>query len=483
MAKNIKVVDGGQTDLFEGTSHAKKSDISYTNEQASFIEHDGKESIILSACAGSGKTFSSVQKLKEIVKKGVDPNRIIFFSFTTAATDELKTRVRKSGINAREKVSGKDQDGVTITTIHAFANSLLARMGKFKKISMFSEFLKWFKKEYRPSPHASREKKESYDKLISEMYENSEQLSSAIGSFKLQVADNVKAPLPQFLNEYNKFLKETRSRDFSDILIEVRDLLRENKWSKRFKSDYDYVFIDEYQDTSTIQLQILLSLNAKSYYLMGDKNQSIFGYSGSNCDKLEKMISNRREVVEMNLTVNFRSDLAIVDYSNNYSVLKAVANSKEEGHVNTKIMTNIDELIELFKQKGEVVALVRTNAVIKQLEKEFLKRKIPMKYHNFITEDDVSKFKKNDVSPFLRGKLNNFKGHFENDAQLINFIETFKKSPKQIISIHKSKGREFDECVIINSISPEVLMERGIYDKIGKKRLKRISFTDSDEDL
>lgn len=482
MSKKNKepVILPGQLDMLEQLG--QKSSVNYTKEQEGFIEYNEPNSIVLAATAGSGKSFSCVQRLKTLVDRGVDPNRIIFFSFTKAATDELKERVMSTGINVRDKVSGKGEDGVTITTIHAFANSLLTRMGKFKKIAMFYDFLTWFKNEHKPSHHATKEVKESYYELISNMHEDSEQLSSAIGAFKLQSADNIKAPVPQFYNDYKTFLKQTKSRDFSDMLIEVRDSLRDNKWLKLFRNQYDYIFIDEYQDTSTIQLQILLSLNAKYYYLIGDRNQSIYGYSGANCMKLEEMLKSRRNVEEMSLSINFRSDESIVDNSNKYSSLTAVANSKEKGDVNKRVMLKIDELVELLKQPGEVVILVRTNAVIRSLEKELLKRQVPMRYFNFITEDEIKSIKRGEISAHLRGKLNNFKGYYENDAQLIGFIERFKNSPKFVTTIHKSKGREFDECVVVNSISPEILKECNIYDKLGAKRLERISFTDKDEE-
>ena len=478
--KEIKI-NINQADLFEGTEHSIKPIVEYTEEQKCFIEYDGLSSIVLAATAGSGKSFSCVQRLKFLVDRGVDPNKIIFFSFTKAATDELKERVAGAGVQVREKVSSHGQ-GCTITTIHAFSNSLLASMKKYKSIASFYEFLSWFRQEYRPSSHATKEVKEAYYELIANMYEDAEQLSSAIGSFKLQSADNIKAPVPQFFNDYRKFLRITKKRDFSDMLIEVRDLLRENKWIKMFRNRYDYIFVDEYQDTSTIQLQTLLALNAKYYYLIGDRNQSIYGYSGANCNKLETMLKKRREVTEMNLSVNFRSDELIVENSNKYSSLTATANSVEPGNVNKKVILRMDDLVELLKQPGEIVVLVRTNAVIRKLEKELLKRKVPMRYFNFINDADLKKYKSGDIDTHLRGKLNNFKGHFENDAQLMIFIERFKKSKKFVTTIHKSKGREFDECVVVNSIAPEVLQECGIYSKLGKKRLERVSFTDKDEE-
>lgn len=480
MAKKTIKIDTNNTQLDMLEALGQTRSVNYTEEQEAFIFDDSNLSIILAATAGSGKSFSCVQKLKALTDKGVDPNRIIFFSFTKAATEELKERVIAAGMDVKEKVS--KGEGVTITTIHAFANSLLARMGKFKKISMFYDFLDWFKKKHKPGAHASREQKEEFNELISNMYEDADQLSSAIGAFKLQSANNIKSPVPQFMADYNKFLKETKSRDFSDLLIEVRDLLRENKWIKMFRNKYDYIFIDEYQDTSVIQLQILLSLNASQYYMVGDRNQSIYGYSGANCNKLESLLKKRREVKEMSLSVNFRSDKLIVENSNKYSSLEAVANSEDNGEVNRYIMYKLDELVELLKQPGEIVTLVRTNAVIKKLEKELLKRKVPIKYSNYITKEDIKNIKNENINNHLRLKLNHFRGAFKNNTELVAFIERFSKSKKFVTTIHKSKGREFDECVVVNSIAPDVLEEHGILNKLGKKRLERISFTDKDEE-
>lgn len=241
--------------------------VNYTVEQTEFVDYDENKSVILIATAGSGKTFSCVQRLKVLLRRGVSPDKIIFFSFTKAATEELIKRVGR--------------DDVKITTIHAFALGILAKAGKFKTIVTFHDFIKWYKEKYKPGISASRESKNEFYEIIGNLYEEGDYISSAIAAFKLQSADNIKCQVPLFLSQYTEFLRQTRSRDFSDMLIEVRDLLKEDKWLKMFRGQYDYIFVDEYQDTSTIQLQILLSLNAKYYYLIGDRNQSIYGYSGA----------------------------------------------------------------------------------------------------------------------------------------------------------------------------------------------------------
>lgn len=438
-----------------------------TEEQISFVKYDGDKSIILAATAGAGKTYSSIKRLKELLKRGVDPAKIIFFSFTKAATEELQRRI--------------ENDDIKITTIHAFCLGILANLNKFKKIATFYDFIQWFQEKYKPKSSATAEEKDFYYDTIGVLYEDADFLSSAIAAFKLQSADGIRCMVPSYIVEYNKFLKDTKSRDFSDMLIEVRDLFREDKWLKMFRNKYDYIFVDEYQDTSTIQLQILLSLNAKYYYLIGDRNQSIYGYSGANCTKLEDMIKERRETQEMTLSINFRSDQNIVKNSNQYSSLKATANSKEDGFVDDKLINSVDELSEILKLPEEVAVLVRTNDIIKKLEMMMLKRKISMKYFNFITPADIKHFNKGEVHAALKTKLNKLKDYFEDEKDIIHFIERNKNSNKLITTIHKSKGREFDICVVINSISPLLLEELGIYETMSKKKLEKISFDMDDE--
>lgn len=440
----------------------------YTEEQQKFVTYSGDSSVILAATAGSGKTYSCVQRLKELLKRGVDPSRIIFFSFTKAATEELQTRI------------GNDE--IKITTIHAFCLGVLAKVGKFKKISTFYDFVQWFQDKYKPKPSSSSEEKTFYYDTIGTLYEDADFLSSAIAAFKLQSADGIKSMVPAYIVEYNKFLKESKSRDFSDMLIEVRDLFREDKWLKIFRNQFDYIFVDEYQDTSTIQLQILLSLNAKYYYMIGDRNQSIYGYSGANCTKLEQMLKERRETLEMSLSVNFRSDKNIVDNSNKFSSLKATANSDEDGFVDDKLISSMDDLIELLKLPEQVAILVRTNDIIKRLELILLKKKVPIKYFNFITPTDVKNFNKGEVHQTLKNKLSKLKDYFESDHEIIHFIERNKNSNKFITTIHKSKGREFDTCVVINSIAPDLLEKSPNFHQLSKKQLEKITF-DLDDDV
>jgi superfamily I DNA/RNA helicase len=455
MAKKQKGRDLGQIDIFD-----EIHDRQLTEEQRKFIEFKGKESVILSAVAGSGKTFSCVERLKNLIRRGVDPSKIIFFSFTKAATEELKSRI--------------GNDDIKITTIHSFCYHILKDAGKWKDVTRWYDFVGWYKEQFKPPRHASTEAKEEFYANINEMYTNADVISSKIAAFKLMLAEGEKAPFPDFFREYERFQRETYARDFSDMLIEVDKLFKEDKWLKMFKGKYDYIFVDEFQDTSALQLRTLLSLNARYYYLIGDIFQSIYGYSGANAKRLVNMLAERRKTKEMTLTVNFRSDISIVDNSNTYSELAAKANSPLPGEVDYIIRTKMEELITILDNSRECAVLVRTNSVIRQLEKKLLVARYPMKYENYLTKKDLKDLKAKKSNPVLDRKVKDMRNHFSSPEELIAFIKINEDSKKFITTIHKSKGREFDDVVVVNSCAPEVLIDNGFV--LPKKELKKVSF-------
>ena len=175
-----------QLDLF-GLSDKKKDAVSYTEEQNNFINYSGKCSIALLATAGSGKTFSCIKRVQKLIDMGVDPNKIIFFSFTNAAVDEFKTRLKN--------------ESVKVTTIHAFCYHILAKAGRARKILNFKDFIDWYKEKFKPR-YANEKEQHEFEKKVHEMYEEMETISSKISAFKLQTSDGIKIPMPDYFMEY-----------------------------------------------------------------------------------------------------------------------------------------------------------------------------------------------------------------------------------------------------------------------------------------
>jgi len=466
--KEIKIVDLNQHNIFV---EPEKNESSHTEEQKEFIFYKGTSSIILASVAGSGKTFATIERVKFLLESGVEPSRILLISFTNAATKEIIKRLNR--------------EDVAVSTIHSFCAKVLTRLKKGKAIVSFFDFINWYKNTQKPSKNSPYEDIEDFNDTVENLYEEFSFYESKIAAYKLQKADNIgmlKAPL--FYALYQQFLFETKSRDFSDMLIEVRNLFQEDRNLSLFKNKYDHIFLDEYQDTSSIQMQILLYLNAKQYYLCGDVFQAIYGYSGTSCKKIEEMLKTRRKTLQMNLTKNFRSDKLIIENSNKFSDLIAVPNSVDEGTVNRNIIYTMDQFLEILNTtKGEIAVLVRTNAVIRKLEWELLKRKVPIRYFNYLTKDDIGNYNKDNINFSLQQKLDSIKQYFDNSIPaLLSFIKANENSRRFITSIHKSKGREFETCIVVNSIDYDVLEENDILDKLSTKQLKKISFNPADEE-
>lgn len=441
----------------------------YTQEQTAFINYDIKTSIILLSTAGSGKSQCTMERIKFLLSKGVDPKKIIFFSYTTAAVNEFKKRL--------------NNDEVKITTIHAFCLGMLSRMKKFKEVVDIYQFIDWYKEKYKPRFSDSEEVKSDFYDLINQLYDDAQYIGSAITAYKLQVADKIKCVVPKFYNEYRTFLKEKKARDFSDMLIEINNLLSDNRWLNLFKGQYDYILIDEGQDTSTIMMKILLRLNAPYYTLILDTNQSIYQYSGANADAVINMLKARRDCKEMNLSINFRSTPEIVEYTNKYSTLKATAFKPAGGVVHKNIIL-LEDLINILKDEPHVTILVRTNSVIRDIEKKLMMRKVIMKYNNYLTPKECDMLKKAEARPSTLKKVKALLPVFKTADNAIQFIEECNSNPNvksEILTIHKSKGLEYPSVVLVNSLAPELLSENNIKN-LPEKTFKEISFYNDDTD-
>ena len=188
-----KMKDENQLDAFQEKEDNDAISM-LTDEQKEFVLSRTKKSVLLSSCAGSGKTHCCVLRLKELIKRGADPKKIIFFSFTNAAVEELKERVNNPDIR--------------ITTIHSFCFWMLHRMGKFKGVTNFYEFIEWYKITNKPSKKSTQKEVFKFDKIISNLYDDADFLDSQISSYKLQTADGIKVRIPDFYIPYSKYLRE-----------------------------------------------------------------------------------------------------------------------------------------------------------------------------------------------------------------------------------------------------------------------------------
>lgn len=441
---------------------AKKQN--FTQEQLAFIKHSGPDSVILSATAGSGKTASATGRLMWLLNQGVRPEKIIYFSFTNDAVDELRSRIKN--------------DKIEITTIHSFCARVLGKSKKFKPLAETAMFPNWFKKKYKPKKKSTIEDRIFYDRACRKLDDDLQKVMSDISKYKLTLAEGKKDRLPSFFKQYQRFLIETRTRDFADMLTDTLHLTTYKSWENNWEYKYQYVFVDEYQDTSALQMKILLALRAQKYHLIGDRNQSIYGFQGSDCYMIEKLLKEKKVVQEYSLSINFRSSKNIVENSNMYSDLTAKPHKRKGGKVETSLLTE-RALLKLIEKK-DVVLLARTNAVIKGLERWLLSKKAKMRYFNILEPEDLEIIEqKKPATKKLISKIKPLLSSYKGTAdEMIEFIRENSNSNSFVTSIHKSKGREYPVCVVVNSLSPEILEENKI--ELDDKEMKRLSFDPSE---
>jgi len=436
-----------------------------TEEQLKFIEADIKSNIILRATAGSGKSFSLVERIKFLISKGVDPSKILFFSYTVSAVEEFKKRL--------------NDDRVKITTIHSFCGAMLVRMNKKKPVITIYDFLEWFKENKSPSESSTEESKIEFHELISDMHENAEFISSEISAYKLQTTAGIQCRIPEFITEYNSFLKESKSRDFSDMITEVYECLKENRWLNMFKGKYDYILVDEFQDCSLAQIFILKRLNSKCILCAGDVNQSIFGYSGANVHEVIRVLKEFRDFKDMTLSVNFRSGKAIVENANRYSDLQALSSKDFDGSVNRTIIS-FDECLKILENNDEVVFLCRTNKVIRKIEEILLLKRIKFNYKNYFSNDEIECIKNNAMSPSTQKKFNKIIKSYESNEELIEFIGSCRFLKSHAKTVHKAKGMEFENCIVVNCFAPDILELNDL--QISSKEKEKLTYDPNKEE-
>ena len=100
-----------------------------------------------------------------------------------------------------------------------------------------------------------------------------------------------------------------------------------------------------------------------------------------------------------------------------------------------------------------------------------------MRYFNYITDQDIKNIKDGKINPSLKKRLEAVAPYHKNTFGLLDFIENNKSSDVFVTSIHKSKGREFPRCVVVNSIDPELLMDDEFAD------IDKFSFIKDDGDI
>ena len=296
--------------------------------------------LLMLAGAGSGKTRSLTHRIAYLIEeKGVAPWNILAITFTNKAAQEMRGRV--------DALVGYGSEDIWISTFHATCSRILRRhidlLGYDRNFtiydasdqkSLMKEVLKEMKIDTKQFPERS---------VMSEISSAKNEYKSPL-DYRNEYGSNFRNQrIADIYEHYQKRLKENNALDFDDLLVKMVDLFQTNPdVLEHYQDRFQYIMVDEYQDTNTVQF-LLVSLLAKKYRnlcVVGDDDQSIYKFRGANIYNILNFEKVFPDAQVIRLEQNYRSTQNILNAANG-----VIANNK--GRKEKKLWTE--------NQKGELV--------------------------------------------------------------------------------------------------------------------------------
>ena len=349
-------------------------------------------SILILAGAGSGKTRTITYRIAHMIENvGISPYSILAVTFTNKAAKEMRERV--------EELVGDVAKACTISTFHSFGMRLLRMYGK--EVGYNSNFTIYDTDDQKRIVKAILK---GQNLSINGVKLTEKDLVSIISKIKEQIKtldeySVMNKQIVEVYDKYNRALLESNAMDFSDILLNTYKLLQKPEILEKVQNKYKYIMIDEYQDTNNLQYKIidLIARKSSNLCVVGDENQSIYGFRGANILNILNFETNYNNAKIIKLEENYRSTTTILDAAN--ELIKNNKSSKDKklwtqngkGDL-IKVLAcdnardEVSRIIEIIKknhQNGiayrDMTILYRTNAQSRLFEEGFLRYNIPHK--------------------------------------------------------------------------------------------------------
>ena len=459
----------------------KTNNINGNPAQLRAIEHGAGAACVI-AGPGSGKTFVIIKRVIRLIEKGVSPNQILVITFTKAAAITMQQRFIKETDSMYPEV--------LFGTFHSCFYQILKEsmprgdktltvVSEAEKFSIILHVLKGIQSSIRMKKKLEMQDNNGSFEDFEYDLETAKILVSEISKLKNsgdspENADEsvpLKEYFPQIYNEFDQIMKEQNYIDFDDMVLMCRDHLSKNpSILAKYREKYKYILIDEYQDINKMQFEVvkLLTGNNGNLFVVGDDDQSIYGFRGS---KPELMLGFKEfypDSKEILLNVNYRCGKKILDNclkvinENKVRFKKEIeAGSKIDGVViGKKFLTKNDEYEyianEIIKSNEEmskphdyndIAVIFRTNMEATSFASFLLSKNIPCTYREKITFFHEKRFIK-DILAYLSFAND---GHKRSDFFKImnqpvryicrNCASEEKVDESKLIAYYKNKGK------------------------------------------
>ena len=372
--------------------------------QRAAVEYIDGPSLVI-AGAGSGKTRVLTYKIAYLLSQGMKPWSIMALTFTNKAAREMKERIGKL-------VGGDLAQHLYMGTFHSIFSRILRaeaeHIGFNNNFTIYDEsdsrsLLKAIIKEmglddkaYKPAAVHARISMAKNNLVTAEAYDSDPAI----------LEQNKRAKMPAIGKIYVAYVQRCRQAnvmDFDDLLMLTFQLFRDHEEIRqKYAGRFDYILVDEYQDTNHVQMSIVMQLCKEKLRVcaVGDDSQSIYSFRGANIDNILNYQKQLPGTQLFKLEQNYRSTQTIVEAANSLihhnrnQIQKEVFSKNDKGE---KILYNpaysdkeealiVAKNIQRIKRQDDCgydqfAILYRTNAQSRSFEEEFRKQGIPYRIY------------------------------------------------------------------------------------------------------
>ncbi len=361
-------------------------------QQLEAVKHIDGPCLVI-AGAGSGKTKVLTTRIAYLLEQGISDNHILAITFTNKAAKEMRERLNVLVPN----------NHVFVGTFHSFGLKIIREnvdvLGMNKNFTILDsdDVLSLIKKIMKERDIDPKEVSPYFVRNKISFIKNENLSDVEIDKYFNTPAEK---KVVEIYHEYDRILRKNNSVDFDDLLkLPVELFKRNSDILEHYQEHYQYILIDEYQDTNEVQYKLsrMLANKYKNIFVVGDPSQSIYGFRGANFRNILDFEHNFKDTKVVMLEQNYRSTKNILDAAN--SVIK---NNKERKDldlystlgdgVKVKYMRSYDEKHEIALIVDEIKKLLnegytyqdiaifyRTNAQSRNVEEVLLKNGFPYK--------------------------------------------------------------------------------------------------------
>lgn len=430
-----------------------------------------KGAILIIAGAGSGKTRVITFRIAYMLEEGIPQSQILALTFTNKAAKEMEVRIKE--------LTQKKLQNLTVSTFHAFGVKVLRadidKLGYRENFSIYDEtdrvaLIKECGRELSYSPEAM------------DIYTIGNLISNIkTGRKNWNTSNDMYRPLYE---SYQEGLKLYNAVDFDDLIVLPIKLFKENpEVLERYKERYKYIMVDEFQDTSHQQYELMHLLADKNVAVVGDDDQSIYSWRGADYQNIINFEKDF-DVTEIRLEQNYRSTETILEAAN--GVISHNTNRKDKklwsgngGGKPIEIFMPENESEEAdfiaesilgiaFEERrkfDEFGVLMRANTQSRALEEAFLNNNIPYTMSGGTSFFERKEIK--DIISYLRIIANH-----DDDINLLRIINTPRRGiGRATIQILNDEAEKYN-CTLWSAIDSVIRAKESTASEVVKEDLQ-----------